>query len=464
MARTRAEIGAVGLPIFSGYLQLETDSKLRGAEGVRTFREMRLNEPACAALIAASYQLLRTDLGVEPGGTTDNDKRAGEFLESCLDDMRENIGVYLRQMYSMLWAGWDIHEIVYKRRNGGNGSRYNDGKVSWAAWELRRQESLYRWGLDKNGKVDTFKQRPAPTFDLRELPLAKRCIHLVADDTEGSPEGLSVLRAGYRQWYFVKNLELLMGITLERFGTGIPVFEIQPGTPSLSEPDLLSIQTTAEQIRQNERAYIITPAGVKFYFAPSPGLTSADYRQTIEFMRNWILASVLADFIALGLGQRGGAYALGKDKTELFLLALNSFQDRLAGALNRQAVPWLFRYNDFGTLSDLPRLTLPAIKRYDLAMIGGFLSAIEKIGAFHVTPEDEAHLRKIADMPDIDSATLEELHAADEVDDATMDDGDASAEHAPGEMTTGGDANQIVGADIVGTDASEVGIAEVVGA
>lgn len=454
MARTKAQIGATGLPIFNGFLSLDDDPNLRGARAAQTYRTMRLTEPACAALLAAMQQLLRTDLGVEAGGATENDKRAAEFLETCLDDMRESVGTYLRQLQSALWAGWDIHELVYKRRTGGNGSRYTDGNVGWAAWELRRQESLYRWGVDKNGRVDRFTQRPAPDFVERDLPLNK-CIHLVADDTEGSPEGVSILRVGYRQYYFIKNLELLMGITLERFGTGIPVFKVLPGAPALSPSDSDALAEMAEQIRQNERAYVQLPQGVDFYFAPSPGLTSADYRDTIQMMRTWMLASVLADFIALGV-TGVGSYALGKDKTELFLLALNGFQDRLVGVLNRQAVARLFRYNDFGTLTDVPKLTLPAVKRYDLGALGAFLAALNQVGSFHATPEDEAHFRRIADLPDVDLGVLEDLHDAD--DEPSEVDGDDSAENAPGDVQTGSDANRVDDADIEGTDANEVGV------
>jgi hypothetical protein len=396
MARTRAEIGSIGLPIFSGRVTLDPNAKLRGLQGIRIFREMAHDEPAAAAFLQAAYNLLRYDLQVEPGGTTANDQRATAFLASCLDDMRDPVATQLRQMYSMLWAGWSVSEIVYKRRP--------DGSVGWAAWAPRRQESFERWGYDtKTGRVTSFVQRPAPTYDLREIPLRK-CVHLVADDSEGSPEGRSPFRAMYRQGFFVKNLELLLGISLERFGTGVPVFQTQPGVP-MTEDALTSLEEIASALRQNENAYVILPAGIEFRFAPSPGLDAGHYLEAIRRMRTWMLATVLADFIALGTD--GGAYALGKDKTELFLLALNGLQDRLLTALNRQAVAPLFRYNDFGNLTALPRLSLPAVRRYDLAGLASFAEILHRLGALHVTPADEAMFRKVSDLVDIDPATLE---------------------------------------------------------
>lgn len=415
MPRTKAEIGAVGLPIFAGYLTLDPNKNLRGVQAAQTYREMRYDEPAAAAAINAVYQLLHTDLYVEPGGSTDRDKQAAEFLETCLDDMRDSIGTTLRQAYSFIYMGWGIQELIYKRRSGGQGSRYNDGRIGWAAWALRRQESLYRWGYDiPTGRITDFQQRPAPTYDLRTIPLSK-AIHLTADDSEGSPEGLSCLRPMYRQWYFVKNVELLLGIALER-GAGFPVFEIDKDLQAaISEDDLASLQTIAANIRQNEEMYILTPQGVRFRFAEMPGVNAETYMTTIQQMRAWMLATMLADFIGLGLNGRGGAFALGKDKSELFLMALNGYQERLLQVLNRHAVARLMRYNDFGKLTDLPRLNLPTVKRYDLEAIGAFASILNTIGALHITPEDEAFFRRIGDLPEVEATELAALHENDDI-------------------------------------------------
>jgi hypothetical protein len=367
------------------------------------------NEPAASAFLAACTTLLRVDLQVEAAGTTDPDKRAAEFVETCLDDMREDKSTYLRQMYSMIWAGFDIHEIVYKRRTQG---KYTDGRVGWAHWGLRRQETLDKWGMDAAGRPTSFIQRPPPDYVIRELPLTK-CIHIVADDMEGSPEGKSALRGMYRPWHFIKNLELLWGISLERFGTGIPIFEVQEGVPTLTDAQTATLADIAAALRQNEEAFVITPAGIRFRFEPSPGLNADSYRTAILFFRTWALSTALGEFITLGTGDTG-SFALGTAKIDLFLKALTGYQDRLCNALNRQLVTRLFRYNDFGTLTDFPRVTLPAVREYDLAGLASFAEILQRIGIFHPTPADEGLMRKISDLPDIDDKTLAKMFAMDE--------------------------------------------------
>lgn len=411
MPRTKAEIGALGLPLFAGYLSLDTNVKLRGRSGAKIYREMMLDEPCAGAFVAACNTLFRTDLQVTTGGNTDNDKRAGEFLEQSLDDMRDSRDTSLRRAFSAIPYGWSISELVYKRRSGGTGSRYTDGKVGWSSWSLRRQETLERWDSDGQGRVTGFIQRPAPTYNLCNIPLYK-CLHVVADDTEGSPEGRSALRSMYKPAYFVKNLELLWGISLERFGTGVPVFEREDSV-ELSPDQQQTLEDIAAGLRQNEEAFVITPPGIKFRFEPSPGLDADKYKSAILFFRTWALATALAEFITLGTGDTG-SFALGQSKIDLFLKALTGYQDKLCEAINRQAVTRLFRYNDFGKLTDLPRVSLPPVKNYDLAGLGSFAQILSSIGMFHPTPEDEAFARKVSDLPDIDMTEIEAMHEADE--------------------------------------------------
>lgn len=407
MPRPKAEIGAVGLPLFAGRLSLEYNANLRGAQGARTFREMLYEEPAAAAFFSACQHLLRTDVQVVPGGPTDADMRAADLIERSLDSLRGGAATAIRQMYTMIPFGWDVHEIVY--------GRLPDGAVGWRAWALRRQESLDSWGYDlRTGEVTSFTQRPAPTYDLRTIPLVKT-VHLVSDDTEGSPEGRSALRAMYRQWFFCRNVELLLGISLERFGTGIPVIQQEADSQITLAPDSPEMETFEDifaALRQNENAGVVIPKGFTFRFESSPGLDANIFLQAIMRFRTYMLQSVLADFIMLGVD--GGAYSLGKDKTELFLLALNGMQERLLSALNRQAVPRLLAYNpQLGTLTAPPRLTIPAVKRYDLERLGAFAKTLADLGAFHATPEDEVFFRRIGDLVDKDPSEVEELFSAE---------------------------------------------------
>lgn len=405
MPRPKAEIGAVGLPLFSGRLFLDTNRRLRWPDAGRIYRQMLDDEPAAGALRTAVHSLLRTDVQVTPGGPAMRrgrgrpraESRAADHIESCLQDMRQPFGTVLRQMASSYFYGFSIHEIVYKRTP--------DGRVAWADWGLRRQETLDRWET-KQGRTTAFTQRPAPDYVLRTIPLTK-AIHVLADDADGSPEGRGALRAMYRYWYMLTQFELLMGISLERFGTGLPVFERVDVGIDLTTDQENSLAEQAAALRQNEQAYVLLPPGIKFRFEASPGLSAETYLETIKVFRTWMLTTSLAEFIAQGMGERG--VDLGAKKIDLFLTSLTGLQNKICEAINRQAVPKLLAANGW-QVENPPVVALPAVREYDLAKLGSFAMVLSKIGAFHATPRDEEWFRKISDLADVSLEDLERLH------------------------------------------------------
>ena len=398
MARPKNDIGAIGLPLFAGRLSLDTNTRLRWPNAGRIFRAMMDDEPAVGALRTAVFALLRTDIQVHPGGASRQEQRMADHITACLDTMAIPIGTALRQMASAYFYGFSVNELVY-RRNA-------DGTVGWKQWGLRRQESFYRWETDLNGAIIAFTQRPAPSYTVRTIPLTK-CLHVVADDSEGSPEGRGILRSMYRYWYMTTQFELLFGIALERFGTGLPVFERTDQTAALTPDQEDDLMVQAEALRQNEKAGLLLPWGLKFHFADSPGLDAQTHLDAIQAYRVWMLTTGLAEFVALGTGETGSR-SLGQSKIDLFLKALTGLQDKLCEAINRQAIPPLMRANDWS--GAYPTVSLPPVKEYDLGAIATFIQTLANVQALHVTPDDEAWLRAVSDLPDLDLDTITDLH------------------------------------------------------
>lgn len=407
-------IGAPGLPLFSGFLRIDPSSSLRlyGAEAVRQYRLIAYEEPAARAFLYAANQMLHTEVTPVPGGDTDADKQSAEDLAYAIAPLNPSMGATLRQLYSILWAGWAWHEVQL-----GRGS---DGRPVFASWALRRQESLERWlTLPNSGVVTGLVQRPAPDYAVRTLPI-ERSIHVTADDSEGSPEGTSSLRGMIRHAYMVRNIEMLLGIALERFGTGLPLFEVDEAIGNrLTDSDTATLQDALDALRQNEYAGGVLPPGVRFRFADSPGLDANTYLEVIRYYRIVMLSTVIADFIALGTQQSGGAYSLGTDKSDLWMLSLNSYQDRVLDGLNEQPIRRLFalpayRENRFGRITAPPRLTLRPVRRYDLDKLGAFAELLHRIGAFTPTPEDEEFLRSISDLRDLSADQVRAAREAPE--------------------------------------------------
>ena len=111
----RGELGLIGqLRYGSGGANSiffeEFLTELRGIKGVHTYTEMADNDATVGAILYAIEMLMRQcDFHVEPGGNTEKDKEAAEFVESCMHDMERTWTDTLSEILSFLTYGWSYH-------------------------------------------------------------------------------------------------------------------------------------------------------------------------------------------------------------------------------------------------------------------------------------------------------------------------------------------------------------------
>lgn len=83
------EIGRIGQRRYGGVIYEEFLHELRGKRGIEAYREMSENDDVVGAILFAIEMLVRqTDWNVEPGGDSQADIDAAEFIESCMNDMQ----------------------------------------------------------------------------------------------------------------------------------------------------------------------------------------------------------------------------------------------------------------------------------------------------------------------------------------------------------------------------------------
>ena len=196
-----AEVGAVGLRQFGGYVYEEILPQLQGQNGVRVFKEMALNDATVSSILFAVNMFCRqVPVRVSPAGAqpTKNDSLATTFIDQCLQDMSMSWQDTLNEILSMLQHGWSWHEIVYKIRGGPDTddptkrSQYNDGRVGWRKWALRAQDSLLRWDIDNyDGSVRGMFQLAPPLYRLTYIPIEKSLLFR-SNPTKGNPEGVAL--------------------------------------------------------------------------------------------------------------------------------------------------------------------------------------------------------------------------------------------------------------------------------
>lgn len=418
------EVGRTGLRRAGGYLDEEFLPQLRGRKSVQIFREMADNDPIVGALLFALQRLIsEVKWRVEPASSSAEDRKNAEFLEQCKDDMRQSWGDFIMEAMSMLTFGWSWHEICYKKRLGPwyvgqqgqnlHRSKYDDGKIGWAAMPIRSQESLQRWVFYPNGEVKALIQLPAPDYQIRIVPKSKSLLFR-PQAPKGNPEGKSILRNAYRPWFMKKRLEEFEAIGVERDLAGLPVATIpskilNAAAGTAEYKMLLAYKKMVKSVRRDEQEGLVLPQEwnddknpmYDFKLLTSGGSRQFDTNTIIGRYTQQILMQVLADFILVG-HEGTGSYNMHTDKTGLFKVACNSFIQMIADELNRDAVPTLFALNAIKP-KELPKLVPNDVDSPDLAQLATFMTSMAGAGIqWFPDPKLEAFVRDIAGLPAMD--------------------------------------------------------------
>ena len=412
---TFREYGKTGLFRFdTGWIYEEFLRELQGRKGIEVYKEMSENDDIIGAILFATEMLMRqSKWSIQEAGTELADLDAAEFVRTCMDDMEETWSDFISEVLSFLTYGWSYHEIVYKRRMGRSknpetNSKYTDGLIGWRKLPIRSQDTLWEWKYDEKDNLIGLVQCAPPLYEQVFIPIEK-ALHFKTKSRKGNPEGRSVLRNCYRNWYFKRRIQEIEGIGIERDLAGLPVLEAPEGVDIWSDEyaaELAKAERIVRSVRRDEREGIVLGNGWKFSLTSTGGRRQFDTNQIIERYDTRMAMTVLADFVLLG-HQAVGSFALSSDKTELFGVALGAFLDLICEVFNNQAIPRLIDINGehFAGITDYPILTHGDIETQDLGQLGEFVSKMVGIGA--ITPDEsmEDYLRLAADLPERDPET-----------------------------------------------------------
>ena len=406
------ELGRLGQKRYGGFFYEEFLKELQGRKGIEVYREMSENDDVIGAILFAIEMLIRQAAwDVQPGGDSQKDREAADFILGCMDDMQDTWTDTISEILSFLTFGWSAHEIVYKRRCGRSRdprlrSKYDDGLIGWQKLPIRSQDTLYEWRYDGQDNLISMVQMPPPDFGLIEIP-AEKLLLFRTKSRKGNPEGRSILRNAYRDWYFKRRIQEIEGIGIERDLAGFPVLTAPEGINIWDEddPDMCAIRAAADKIVQNIRRDslegLVIPTGWKLELLSTGGRRQFDTNGIIERYDTRMAMTVLADFVFLG-HQESGSWALSSDKTELFAMAIGAYLDIVCEVFNNQGIPQLIDLNGehFAGITDYPQLTHGDIENPDLEALGAFLNNVTGAGILIPDEGVEDYVREAAGLPE----------------------------------------------------------------
>jgi len=428
------ELGVEGVQISSGFVHDEFLTKLQGERGRRIFREMRDNDSTIGAILFAVEMLIRAvDWSIEtdiPEAEMDEAAlEAVEFVEGVFfKDMEHTWDEFLSTIMSMFTFGWQYTEVIYKRRIGPDEadetrqSIYTDGRIGIRKLADRSQETLNRWEIkEPHGQILGMWQ-DAPNGGLASMfiPISKALLfrpHMF----KGSPEGRSILRSAYRPWFFLKTIQEIEAVAIERELAGLPVAYIPNNILTGTTPEQIAIRKKYEKmvrdIKFNEQGGVVLPSDtfkdsdgnptavkqVSLELLNAGGTRAVDTNETKQDYKADIARVILADFIFLGTQGKVGSFALSKDKTDLFARAIEGWlDDTIAETINRRLIPTLWKLNGMDR-KYMPRLKPGKVSPEDIEKLGSFVESLSRSGfVIGADKRLEDRLRDAGGLPERD--------------------------------------------------------------
>lgn len=410
-----SEIGASGLNVLAGRINEEFLPQLSGDKAITVWREMGENDSYTGALL---YGLLHTVLRVD--WTIDLNEAAvgdGDFLESARNDMSHPWRDVVAEGMTMAQYGWSWLETVYKLRQGPDASPqsdYDDQRLGWRKMPLRSQNTRWQWSIDEEGGIEALIQRISSSdyTQLRtaEIPIEKSLLFRTTHH-KNNPEGRSVLRSGYRAWFFRKRIEEIEAIGIERDLAGLPVISIpaemlHPSAPDDMKAAVEEFKRMGRNIRNDKQSFVLMPMEYdpdtngemyKFELASTNGRRLFDTTQIINRWAAAQLMSIMADVMMLG-HEAVGSLALSRTKAQLFTAGVQAMVDELCDVLNRFAVARLFRLN--GIAPPWPKLVTSPVERIDPGDFVAMILQYSQSGA-PLWPDDnlDTYIRTYLGLP-----------------------------------------------------------------
>ncbi len=389
-ANLMEEYGRSGLRHWGGFVFEEWLRELQqGQRAAQVFREMQDQDPIIGAVIYAITMLIRrVTWRVVPADSSREAQQGADWFESVIHDMRYSWADTIGEIISFLPYGWSYHEQVYKVRNGESRNRlenseFDDGTIGFAKLPLRSQDSLWKWVFDDVGEIVGLIQNPPPDYLLRFVPMEKALLFRTTIFKD-NPEGRSILRTAYRPWYFLRNIQNIEGIGIERDLAGLPMLEAPEGTDiwDQNDPSMAAVRQQAQNlvssIRRDEQEGVVIPSGWKLELLSTGGRRQFDTSAIVTRYETRMATSVLADLVMMGQ-DKVGSYALAVTKKDLFAQSLGAYLDIVSSQFNTDAMRTLWRVNAHKW--PMPKLEHGTVETVDLDTLGNYIMRLGQSGA-----------------------------------------------------------------------------------
>lgn len=417
------ELGTTGLRRGRGRSGVDSDflpqfSSL--SSRTKLYHEMASNNPTVGASLHAIKSLItRAPLIIEASGDKPRHKKAAEFVQRVLTPamVRELLDMAVS---AMMVYGFAVSEIKMAK----------DKETGWYApvkFAPRAPRSILDWVWnDTDDSPVAFIQQDWANGHELTVPMS-RCMHFrVSRGDDDNPEGVSLLRPAYSSHFFMKRLQEVEAIGLERDLSGLPLIRLpgemlDPGATADQKAALATFQTLLKDIRRDSSEGIIIPSDMDEnsnpYFSVEllsvSGNRQVNVSGVIERYAKSIAQTTLTEFLYLGVsGGATGSFALADSKTSLFTLSLRAILDAVADQLRGRVLGMVAAANGLDP-ELMPDVRFGAVEPPDVDLLAQFVERLTRSGFDLSDPATEESLREAASLPAAPSAEEKVKNAED---------------------------------------------------
>lgn len=393
MAVKRKPIGDPGLNQDAINTNRTTEhlTELQGRDGSIRYRQMSRGDSQVGMILRVHKNPIRSaGWGINtPDDAREEEKKAIELLNDWLFDCGDmSFDTMLGQILSFMEYGFSLFEMYWKPYT------YDGNVYLVPVLEQRLQTSIEDIFPDKR-----IVRQVTIEKGLVEIPF-EDLVFFVLNQQGQDMRGEALIRNAYPLWKRKNVYEELMGIGIQRTTSGIPWMKVPKGI-NPDSADYLAVEELLKNIVFHEDAYMIFQDGYEFGVTESK-FNAEQVQKAIDSLDTRMALSVLAQFVLLGQGGKGGAYALSRDQSDFFLDGLQYILDLIQMTFHSQVIAPFLRIN-FGDSIDSKRIQL---KGFNLNKKAGeelatVLNTLKQSGFIVPTVDDEVQLRQLLDMPDL---------------------------------------------------------------
>lgn len=367
-------------------------------QALKTYDLMASNDAACdVSLRAGKMPIVGADFFVEPWDSKPENRVIQEFVDfNILCSQTSPFLNVLNDLLRMMEHGFEVGEKVFEERewaSSGGANRRVYTMLRKIAPRLATTIKDFEYD-DNGGPVGVIHNaiRADGKPEEVKIPVSKLIIG-THNKRGGNLEGKSLFRTAYKHWYFKDQLYKIDGIQKERHGMGYPIVELPP---TANTADIQSALTLVNNIRTNEKAGAVLPAGWVLRFADMPG-QPVDVMRSIEHHNGMIMMNVMVQFLLMGISEGGGRATAGSHQ-DMFTKSLRYMANLICDMFNLFVIPQLVAYN-FAT-DQFPQLKVRNIgETKDLQQWASALANLAAQNLITLDIETENWVRSKIDSP-----------------------------------------------------------------